>query len=704
MIEIYLNVFVSQKLRTKHVMMDKKNGFKPNYLHQGLGGGDDSIHGNAVLLVQDRSRGRGTKLVHSNGSIDPLGPSKGRSSLNRDGRNTRGEDRVLVRLRLLLKELPAGHGHDADLLAGGLELLSGLNSHLELRSGSNNDDIRVGLLHDGVGSLHGSLDGGGVHVGHSLPGEDKGGRPLDSLRVLGVSVLHGSGVGSSGLVSITRADGQHVRHGTEGGQVLDRLMGRSVLSQSNRVVGHHVDNTGLRKGRHTHGIPHVIREDEEGSAVRDKSRGVKSNSVADGSHGVLAHSKADVALSRGILLEVSEHLHEGHVGRGQIGGSSNKSRDDRGEGVQHGLGVETGGEPLVLRGELRESISPVSRKLSGGDAVELSPLLGVLGSVVSSQLVPGGMSLLSTLSEGSVELIVGLLRHLELTIRPLQVLAGGGGLIRSEWGSVDIVGIGLVRGSVSDEGGNLDQGRLVRDSLGILNGGLDSVKVVVSIGNVLHVPSHGLVTGADILSERDLGVSVDGDTVVIVEGDELSESPVSSKGSSLRGNSLHVASISHDDVGVVVHEVHAWLVEAGSKVLLSEGKSNSVGNSLSERSGGHLNSLGQEVLRVSRGLGSPLAEGLEVLNGQVISHQVEEGVVKHGSVSSGEDETVTLGPLRVAGVGLHELLEEHIRHRGATHRETRVSRVGLVDTVDGQETDGYRNREQGGCVRWNMPR
>mmetsp|Transcript_4819 Transcript_4819/g.13917 ORF Transcript_4819/g.13917 Transcript_4819/m.13917 type:complete len:466 (-) Transcript_4819:590-1987(-) len=465
-------------------------------------------------------------------------------------------------------------------------------------------------------------------------------------------------------------------------------MGRSVLSQSDGVMGHHVDDTSLRQGRHTHGVPHVIREDEEGGAVRDQSRGVEADTIADGSHGVLTHSETNVTLRRGVLLEVSEHLHEGHVGRGQIGRSSNESGDDRGKGVEHGLGVETSGESLVLRGELREGIGPVGRELSSGDALEVGPLLRVFGSVVSGQLVPGGMRILSTLAEGSVELVVGLLRDLELAVWPLQGLTGGGGLISSEGGSVDIVGVGLVRGSVSDEGGHLDQGRLVGDGLGLLDGGLDSIEVVVSVGDVLHMPSHGLVTGADILSEGDLSVSVDRDPVVIVEGDQLAESPVTGEGSSLRGDSLHVASISHDHIGVVVDEVHARLVEASSKVLLGEGKADRVGDSLSKGSGSDLNSLRQEVLRVTGRLGSPLAELLEVLDAHVVSHQVKEGVVEHRSVSSGQNEPITLGPLRVRAVGLHELLEEHVGHRGAAHGQTGVSRVGLVDSVDGQEADG----------------
>ena len=44
----------------------------------------------------------------------------------------------------------------------------------------------------------------------------------------------------------------------------------------------------------------------------------KGHTVADSSHAVLAHTEAQVALSVLVLLEVTEHLHEGQVGACKI--------------------------------------------------------------------------------------------------------------------------------------------------------------------------------------------------------------------------------------------------------------------------------------------------------------------------------------------------------------------------------------------------
>ena len=66
-------------------------------------------------------------------------------------------------------------------------------------------------------------------------------------------------------------------------------------------------------------------EDEEGCAVGDDAAVVVSHAVDDGSHAVFPHTEPEVPLGRGVLLEVTEGLHEGHVAGCQICRSSHKS-------------------------------------------------------------------------------------------------------------------------------------------------------------------------------------------------------------------------------------------------------------------------------------------------------------------------------------------------------------------------------------------
>ena len=177
---------------------------------------------------------------------------------------------------------------------------------------------------------------------------------------------------------------------------------------------------------------------------------------------------------------------------------------------------------------------------------------------------------------------------------------------------MDVVGVGLVGGTVADEGGHLDEGG-AGVSLGLVDGVADGVEVGVTVLDVLHVPAVGLVAGADILGEGDVGVAVDGDGVVIVEGDELAEAPVGGEGGALTGHTLHVAAVTHDGVGVVVDDLAVGLVEAAREVLLRRGEADGVADAHTEGTGGHLDAVGDEVLGVTGGDGIPLAEVLEVI-------------------------------------------------------------------------------------------
>ena len=112
-----------------------------------------------------------------------------------------------------------------------------------------------------------------------------------------------------------------------------------------------------------------------------------------------------------------------------------------------------------------------------------------------------------------------------------------------------------------------------------------------------------------------------------------------------------MASISHEDVCVVVQELETWLVELGTSLALSNGESDSVGETLSEWTSGDLDTWSIVCLWVTWGSGVDVlcsvsiwfqfdcfaaaiySEVLEVVHGQVETGQVEKSILEHASVS-----------------------------------------------------------------------
>lgn len=138
--------------------------------------------------------------------------------------------------------------------------------------------------------------------------------------------------------------------------------------------------------------------------------------------------------------------------------------------------------------------------------------------------------------------------------------------------------------------------------------------------------------------------------VVIVEADEVAELQVTSSAASFAGDTFLGAAITEDTVCVVVEQVISWLVEHGTGVSLGDGKTNGVGDTLTQRTGGDFDTGGIVRLGVTRGdtaklLGeisffillsfstSTYTEGLEVVEGDAVSIEVEQSVLQHASVT-----------------------------------------------------------------------
>lgn len=99
--------------------------------------------------------------------------------------------------------------------------------------------------------------------------------------------------------------------------------------------------------------------------------------------------------------------------------------------------------------------------------------------------------------------------------------------------------------------------------------------------------------------------------VVVVDADEVAQLQMTSGTGSLGSNTLHSASITEDTVGVVVDQVIAGLVEHGSSVSLRHGETNGVGETLTQGTGGDLDTGSVVSLRVSGSDGSDLLQRAE---------------------------------------------------------------------------------------------
>lgn len=150
---------------------------------------------------------------------------------------------------------------------------------------------------------------------------------------------------------------------------------------------------------------------------------------------------------------------------------------------------------------------------------------------------------------------------------------------------------------ITNSGLDLNKSRLISNGLGLFNGLFDGSEIVVTITNNDSVPSTSFETLNDIFGERNIGRSIDGNSVIVVKSDQLTKLPVTtkfknlvllqkykykshepSKRDSFGRDTFLETTITQNNVGVVVEEFITGTVEGGSIVSFSSSQTNSVGN------------------------------------------------------------------------------------------------------------------------------
>mmetsp|Transcript_11306 Transcript_11306/g.30450 ORF Transcript_11306/g.30450 Transcript_11306/m.30450 type:complete len:607 (-) Transcript_11306:469-2289(-) len=597
-------------------------------LQHGLGSRNDVVDSQLKLLGEIVGRPRCAESIDALEHTRVSRPSKRGAGLDDEAlvhRHRRRQHGGLVLCGLVLKDLPARHRYHTNSLAVGAELLGRVLAQVHLGPGSDENGVRVAraaVARQNVRSLLGILVAC-AQLLRLLTGESQNAGRLSSL--------DSDGVHSRSLGRVGRAHHVAVRHRAERSEVLNRLMGGSIFSQEDRVVRHHVDDAGLRERRHAHGAAHVIREDEERGAVRDETTLVQTQPVANRAHAVLAHTKAEIAVLHRVLLEVPISFHDGEVGRSQVGRATDETRHDWGKRIEHHLRQLSGSHGARVFTRLLQSVFPAGRKrVVDALVLKLLGLLGVLGLVLLKAGSPFGLEV-STLLDLAVSVLGDLFGDLERPVLPAEVVAGRLHLVSAEGSTVHGVRVDLVRRAVADERGHIDEGRLVSARLRLLDGGVEPGKVSVALRHVDDLPPVRLVALEHVLGERDVRAAIDGDGVVIVERDELAESPVTRERGRLGGDSLHHAAVAENAVGVVVDELRSvWLVERRGEVRLGSSEADGVADALSQRAGGDLNPWGLKVLRMPWRARVDLAELLDVLDGDaVVAKEVEQRVLQH---------------------------------------------------------------------------
>ena len=217
---------------------------------------------------------------------------------------------------------------------------------------------------------------------------------------------------------------------------------------------------------------------------------------------------------------------------------------------------------------------------------------------------------------------------------------------------------------------------------------------------MLDVPAVGAEALAHVLLEGEVGAAFDRDVVVVVEEGELRQAERTGEGAGLGGDTFHEVTVADVGVGAVVDDGVAGAVEARRQHALGDGHADRVGDARPERPSRDLDAGREAVFGMAWRLAAPLAEVLDLVQGQVVAGEVEEAVEQHGGVAGGEHKAVTVGPGGVGGVVAEEARPEHVGHGRGAHRSAGMPGVGRLNGVHGEganRVDCLVLQGTGGC-------
>ena len=177
--------------------------------------------------------------------------------------------------------------------------------HAERDFAARGEQQHVGLAVAGIrehvrATLH-ALGGGvlrAVERRHRLPRQDQRHRL--------VAELHDHAPGFDHFVGIGRPQRDQAGNGAQGHQLLDRLMGRPILADADRIVREDVDDRNFHQRAQADRRAAVVAENQEPRSEWADLR--QRQTVEDGAHGVLTDTKMEIPPGGSLRAEITGAL------------------------------------------------------------------------------------------------------------------------------------------------------------------------------------------------------------------------------------------------------------------------------------------------------------------------------------------------------------------------------------------------------------
>ena len=205
--------------------------------------------------------------------------------------------------------------------------------------------------------------------------------------------------------------------------------------------------------------------------------------------------------------------------------------------------------------------------------------------------------------------------------------------------------------------------------------GLDDLVIVVAV-DLDDVPAEGLALLVQRLGGHDVGgAAVDLQAVHVDDGAQVVQLILGSGHESLPNLALGDFAVAQDGVDAVIPVVE----------LAAQSHTDSGGNALAQRAGGHIDTGNVVHFHVAGHMGVNAAELLQALHGEE-APQGQRGIQSGRAVALGHDKAVTVRVLGILGVHLHDVEVESGQHVQAAEGAAGMAGGSVMYHLDCQQT------------------
>ena len=231
-----------------------------------------------------------------------------------------------------------------------------------------------------------------------------------------------------------------------------------------------------------------------------------------------------------------------------------------------------------------------------------------------------------------------------------------------------------------------DQGRLVC-FLCCRNSCCDGV-YIVAVCYFRNIPAVSFETFHYIFCECNICAAFDGDFVAVIQYNQFGQTHGASQGSRFGSNAFLQTAVAAQCVCVVVNHFVFRCVEFCCQMAFSQRHTNSVCDTLTQRTCSCFYACCVFVFRVTGCQGISLTEVFQIFNGQTIAEYMQQGIQQCGAVTCGQYKTVSVVPFRVCGVCFHFLCPQCVSSGCSAQRQTGMTALCFLDGFCGKETQG----------------